>query len=808
MSLRRFSGLLLLSASLAAAAVPTPEEHFGFRMGEDRKLVSWDGVVRYFEALDRESARVRLDVLGKTTLGKPFIAVTISAPETLRRLGRYREIQQRLADPRRTPPEEAERLITEGKAVVMITCSIHSTEVGSTHTAVEFAYRMATAEDARTRAVLENVIFILAPSLNPDGVEIVRQWYEKTLGTPYEGTSPPELYHPYVGHDNNRDWYIFSQVETRLTISKLHNVWHPQIVYDVHQQSPWASRMFVPPWMDPIDPNIDPILVQMCNMIGMGMAADLTLAGKKGVVVNASYDFWTPARHYQAYHAGMRILSETASAKLATPIVVRPEQIRKTARGYNPQERSWNHLEPWMGGRWTVRDIIDYQLIAWESCLYQAAVRREDLLRAFYRIGQRAVARTEPHAFVVSAEQANPGGARKMLETLAFGMVEIERARREFRAGGGSFPAGSYVIRMQQPYSSWAKTLLERQDYPDKREYPGGPPKRPYDVTAHTLPLLMGVDVYQAEAPFDAELERASEFQFTLKGREPAEGGLPASDIDSWIEVNRWWREGGRVWRDRLTGDFFAQKPESVEAVEIRRPRIGLYRSWVPSMDEGWTRWLLEQFGFAYERVTNDVITQGNLGERFDVIVFPDQTLSSLTTGYRKGSMPDEYTGGLNDRSAASLKSFVAQGGTLIFLNRSTAYAIDRLGLPVRDVTARVRNTAYYSPGSLLNVVLERGPLTYGLPRRIAVWSQRSPVFEPAGRNRVKVAAKYPESGILASGWLLGEKLIARKAALVEVRVGRGRCVLFGMRPQYRGQSYETFKLFFNALAYQPEQGR
>ncbi len=797
---RRVVGYLLLSASLAVAAVPKPEEHFGFPMGADRKLVSWDGVVSYFEALDRESDRVRLEVLGRSTLGKPFIAAIIASPETLERLDHYRAIQQRLADPRRTPPDEAERLVREGKAVVMITCSVHSTEVGSTHTAVEFAYRMATAGDPKTRAILENVIFILVPSLNPDGVEIVRRWYEKTLGTPYEGTSPPELYHPYIGHDNNRDWYIFSQVETRLAVSKLHNVWHPQIIYDVHQQSPWASRMFVPPWMDPIDPNIDPILVQLCNMIGMGMAADLTAAGKTGVVVNASYDFWTPARHYQAYHAGMRILSETASAKLATPIVVRREQIRKTARGYNPRERSWNYLEPWLGGRWTVRDIIDYQLIAWESCLYQAALRREDLLRAFYRIGQRAVARRQPHAFVVSAEQQNPGGARKMLETLAFGMVEIERARSRFRADGREFPAGSYVIRMQQPYSSWAKTLLERQDYPDRREYPGGPPKRPYDVTAQTLPLLMGVDVYAAKAPFDAELERVSEFSFRLKGRQPAEGGLPASDVDSWIEVNRWWREGGRVWRDRLTGDFFAQKPSSVPVFEVRRPRIGLYRSWVPSMDEGWTRWLLEQFGFAYERVTNDVITQGNLGARFDVIVFPDQSLSSLTTGYRKGSMPEKYTGGLNDRSAASLKSFVAQGGKLIFLNRSSAYAIGRLGAAVRNVVAGMRNTEYYSPGSLVNVVLERSPLTYGLPERIAVWSQGSPVFEPAGEDGATVIARYPEAGILASGWLLGEARIAGKAALVEVPVGRGRYILFGMRPQYRGQSYETFKLFFNAL--------
>ena len=199
------------------------------------------------------------------------------------------------------------------------------------------------------------------PSLNPDGVDIVTRWYRRTLGTPFEGTSPPELYQKYVGHDNNRDWYIFSQPETRATIAQLHNVWHPEIVYDVHQQGANASRMFIPPWLDPTEPNIDPILMQEMNMIGTSMAADLTAAGKTGVAIHAVYDFWTPSRHYQAFHGGMRILTESASARLATPLTVTPDQIDETALGYKPREKSWNYLEPWLGGMWRLRDIVDYQ---------------------------------------------------------------------------------------------------------------------------------------------------------------------------------------------------------------------------------------------------------------------------------------------------------------------------------------------------------------------------------------------------------------------------------------------------------------
>jgi len=798
--MQRILVLVLAAVQFLIAAPPVPQEYFGHAMGADRKLVAWDQVVSYFQALDNASDKIRVEVLGKSVEGRPFIAATITAADTLRRLDHYLQIQQRLADPRRTTPAEAEALISEGKTVVMITCSIHATEAGSTQTAIEFADRMITSEEPKIRAILENTIFILVPSLNPDGVEIVRRWYEKTLGTPYEGTSPPELYHHYVGHDNNRDWYIFSQPETRIAISRLHNVWHPQIVYDVHQQGRYASRMFFPPWMDPIEPNIDPILTQLCNMIGTAMAADLTSAGKKGVVINASYDFWTPARHYQAYHAGMRILSESASVRLATPVVIKPEEIRKRARGYDPRRSSWNYLEPWLGGEWRLRDIVDYQLLAWESCLYQAAIRREDLLRSFYRIGSNAVARETPYAFLIPATQRDPGSARKLLETLAFGMVEIEKAVSGFEAAGKSYPAGTYVIRMQQPYSSWAKTLLERQDYPDLREYPGGPPKRPYDVTAHTLPLLMGVHVETAGTRFEVPLERTSEFRFSLKGRRPASGGLAAADVDSWKQVNRIWKEGGKVWRDKLTGDFYREPVEDIETYPAEQPRLGLYKSFVPSMDEGWTRWLLEQFGFDYSSVNNREITVGNLKERFDVILFPSQSLSSIVNGYRTGSMPKEYTGGLNDRSVASLKAFLADGGTLIFLNDSCRYAIERLSVPTENVLAGLSNSEFYSPGSLLNVKLARSPLTYGLPPEIAIWSQGSPAFKTKKRTHAIEIATYPQSGILASGWLLGEGYLRGRSALVEVPRGRGRVILFGMRPQYRAQSYQTFKLLFNAL--------
>jgi len=377
--MERFLLATLLLIAPLAAAVPTPKSHFGHEIGADRTVLDWDRVVSYFRALEASSPRIKVQELGKTAEGRPLIAAIIAAPETLQNLPRYIEIQKKLADPRQTTPTDAEALIARGKSIVLITCSIHSTELASTHTAVEFAYRLLTEDKPRFREILENTIFLLAPSLNPDGVDIVTKWV-------------PEKRSAHRSKEPRRRSFITSTSATiiiatgifcrsprrALVIGKLHNVWHPQIVYDVHQQGQNASRIMAPPWLDPIEPNIDGILVQEMNMIGTGIAADLTAAGKTGVSVHSTYDFWTPSRHYQAFHGGLRILTESASVRLATPVDIRREELQENALGYNAQQRSWNHIEPWQGGHWRLRDIIDYQLIAMESCLYQAALRREE----------------------------------------------------------------------------------------------------------------------------------------------------------------------------------------------------------------------------------------------------------------------------------------------------------------------------------------------------------------------------------------------------------------------------------------------
>ena len=782
MKLRFIVQLVISASAVWGATVPTPKSHFGHEMGVDRVLLDWDQVVSYFDKLSKSSERVRVREIGKTAEGRPMIAATFASEETMAHLEQYLEIQRRLADPRLTTPTQAEPMFLKGKNIVLMTCSIHATEVASTHSAVEFAYKMLTDNSPRFQAIRKDTILILVPSLNPDGVDIVTKWYRKTLGTKFEGTSPPELYQKYVGHDNNRDWYIMSQPETRAVISQLHNVWHPQIVYDVHQQGANASRIFIPPWMDPVEPNVDAILFQEMNMMGTSMATDVTAAGKTGVAINASYDFWTVSRHYQAFHAGLRLLTESASAKLATPITIGKDEIGgQGVLGYDPKQRSWNYLEPWEGGTWHLRDIVDYQLIAFESCLYNAAIHREEMLRNFYKVGQRAIARTKPWGFVVPADQRDPGATRKMLETLSFGQVEIERA-----------PNGDHVIRMQQPYSSYAKALLERQDYPDLRMYPGGPPKRPYDVTTHCLPLLMGVDVHTTDEPVSGLVK--DQYGFDA----PGPVSYSASDTDAWKTANKIWNSGKPVWRNVQTGDFSATD-QGAGWKKLNQPRVALYKSFTANMDEGWTRWLLENFGFAYKNVGNAELQAGNLHSQFDVIVFPDMRPGEIDEGAR--NVPAEFTGGLGAKGIAAVKEFTSSGGTVLCFNHSADWAIADLGVKAKDVLQGVANKDFYSPGSLLNVTLDpASPLTKGLPKEITIWSEQSPAFT----SDLPSVANYTNTKVLASGWLLGDKLIAGKSALIDAKSGEGHVVLFGMRPQYRAQSYQTFKIFFNALtAYQ-----
>jgi hypothetical protein len=733
-------------------ALPTPASVLGWEPGTDRKLPTWKQVTDYFTALDRASPRVTVRTLGKTTLGRPFIVAFIGEPATLTNLERFRQVQRKLMDPRLQAQGERERLLADGKVVVLITSSIHSTEVGGFLTPMVLADRLARAATPEARQILANSIVMLVPSQNPDGVDIVGDHYRASLGTPNEGSGPADLYHYYTGHDNNRDWYAFTQAETRYTIDSLYTPWNPQIVNDIHQQGPNAGRIFVPPYMDPVEPNIDPILTAGTNSLGSAMSWRMISDGLTGVATNASYDQWSPARQYSLNHRGVRILTETASARLATPIEL-PFDRLGTGRGYDAKVTSWNFPVVWPGGRWGIGDIVRYQTAASWAMLVEAARDRRGWLESYAELGDRALAELPPwgrdpwpSAFVIPKAQPDTKALQRLLWTLQHGQVEVRETSAPVTVDGATHPTGSYAVLLRQPFGSYAKALLERQRYPNLREYPGGPPKRPYDVTAHTLPLLFGVNVA------------------AVMGEAPATGRIIAA----------------------------VPEPKFTSALsDARARRVAIFRlAGSESMDVGWTRWMFDKYRVPFTTITEKDVTAGQLNARFDAIIIPEQS-------------PQQLARTLGDAGTTALSSFVSSGGTLLAFNEATTFAVDALKLPVRNVLQDARNTEFYAPGSIFGVEVNRAsPLVAGFTAPVpSVWFEDSPAFDITDSASATAVLTYPSSGNpLLSGWLLGPEKLNGKAAMVDVRRGRGHVVLYGFRPQYRGQTNATFPLIWSAL--------
>ena len=868
------------SAPVAQQPVPSPRDVLGFTPGDDYKLADFRQLQDYFGKLDASSDRVTVYSAGKSTEGHDMLVALISSEANLAKADHYRDISKRLAYVRGVSPEAAGALAREGKAVVWIDNGLHASEVATAQHAFLLAHRVVTDESAEMREIRDNVILVLLPTVNPDGMNMVVDWYRKHLKTPHQDSPMPWLYQKYIGHDNNRDAYMQTQAETRVVNTLLYKEWLPQVMYNQHQAGWPPPRMFVPPFPDPFNPNIDPQVIRGIDLVGGAMLDRFERERKPGVVSRYQFSSWYNGsiRTTAYFHNIIGILTETWHPS-ATPFTYDPARFpREFDNGVSVTAPSTTYPSPWLGGTVRLADAVDYMLTGSLAVLQVAAKYREQFLLGIYQIGARQIAKgaaDAPVAYLIPAEQHDAPAAALFVETLMRGAVDVHRADGPFTADGTLYPAGTWVVRMDQPFRPFAKDLLEAQRYPDLRSSAGGSPLPPYDTAGWTLAYQMGVNAVPVTAPLVATLTLLTDYPRVV-GRvvmpprplaspaarptmasAVADAGLQTAGPGTYVlppranaafrVVNRLLAAGvavGRVSKavpqsDLLAGAFVVTIKDAVQGrlladavagdgVEARRidrlpriaippvraARIGLYKSWVANMDEGWTRWLFEQYGFAYTTIADADVRRGGLSDRFDVIVLPDQSPRRIVSGHQPsdrpkegpwGPVPPEYQGGIEETGVEALKMFVQSGGRLLTFDAASDLPLQSFGgvfAHIRNSVSPLARTAFYCPGSVLRLDVDVAhPSAAGMTPHPAAYFAGSRGFEtddPSVTSIARYAAKAED--VLMSGWLLGAEHLAGSHAVLQVPLGKGSVTLFAFRPQFRAQPHATFKLVFNGL--------
>ncbi len=852
------------NASPLDAAVRSPEAFLGHKVGADYKLARYEKISEYFRHVADSSTRVRVRDIGVTTEGRNLILAEITDEAAPGQLEQVMASQKKIADPRLIQDKEQERsLVDTMKVVVLVSCNLHSSEIASSQMAMELLYDLATDTSAEVLEILRRTIIVLIPSANPDGTDKVIDWYERSLGKPWEGAGMPWLYHTYAGHDNNRDWFMLNLQETQLVTRVIYKEWLPDVVYDIHQMGSNGARIFVPPFFDPKNPNIHPLNDSMMMIIGGHMTAALTREGKKGVLNSAMYDnWWEGGFRTTVYRHNMTgILTEAASVSIASPIFQRKNDLSGGPRGMPEYDVMANFPDPWPGGWWHLRDIVEYEKITCMS-LFTLAARYHDMFKSnVIKQARDALEKGKsepPCAWLVPPDQRDPRTAAEMLAVLHATGVEVHQAQAEFTADGVPYPAQTYILYCCQPYRSHLNDMMERQEYPNRSTYPQGPPEPPYDIAGWTLPLQMGVRVVSVNRPFECqakELETVPLPQGKIVKAEKTDGYLVrAGANDNYRLMNRLFAAGipfriiasSTPWyvvteKEVPPGSLFipdvngltsaeskvlqglsctltsVRRPSTTDSTlqKVSRPRLGLYQSWTANIDEGWTRLVLDNCEFKYTSVHNAEIRAGALRQRYDCLVLPSASSASIVNGAAVDTTEPQYVGGIGAEGIVALQGFVSDGGTLVCIDGACNFPIDHFRIPVRNALRSKEAKEFFCPGSVLRVWVDRQhPVGYGMPEWASAYFTRSLAFEvtekpkkadadprsPETRNPARVISRYSDTVLLESGWIRAQQCIADKPAIVEVQYGAGRIILLGFRVQHRAQPHGTFALLFNAI--------
>jgi hypothetical protein len=857
----RYSGSVILSVVLslnlvftpeagaqAQVNITSPEDFFGFQMGADRKLARWDKIVEYFYQLEQGSDRLKVMNMGPSSEGHPFLLLLITSPDNLADLDRLQMINKKISDPRGISPEEIDNYIQEGKAVVFQSMSLHASEVGGTQMTPELAFDLLSRNDIDAKRILDNVLFFMIPSFNPDGQVMITDWYRETVETEYEGLSMPYLYHKYCGHDNNRDGDYLNLQESKYAAKAMFVDWIPQAYIDHHHMGSYGARFYVPPYCDPIRPYADPLVWREISWYGAHIAYKLEEEGFQGVLNAAQFAGWGHfGWHWiTPFHNIAGMLTESASTRMATPVYIHPEQLRAGTRMFPEYEAQSTFPNPWPGGWWHLRTIVEQKKSSAWSLLDLAAKNRETVLKTAYLKAMnqtRRGAEGDIKAVIIPANQHDHLTSVKMINTLLRSGIEIEKAETDFHVEGMRYKTGSYVISLAQPKMGLIRNLMVETHYVDNAwtRRDDGTPIYPYDLATHTMFEFMGVRVDAVGASVEADLRVLNELEavegevssgsvgYMIDGRENAAFKAVNMLLDQGVELKRL----DQPFLEYQAGDFIVEKGSQKVLAEIagktgvdlkalnslpgegihkvKRGRHGLFqRYYGGNMDEGWTRLCFENFAFPYSTIMSEEIMEGDLNKNFEVIILPDDSPEALTgnlpedSRYKPDEYPEKYRSGFGDAGIDNLKQFVKKGGTLVALGDSYEFVVNEFDLDVWDATRGLSSRELFCPGSTIRVDIDNShPLAYGMPDHGLVVFRSSPAFEIIpGRNNAayETIVRYKDENLLKSGWLDGEEMIAKKSAMITTSYGAGKIVLIGFRTQHRNQTDGTFKLLFNTI--------
>lgn len=853
-----------------SGTVPSPSKALGQLIGTPGELHRTDAIYRYFRKLAEKSPRVRVRAIGTSEEGREILLVLISSEENLREESRFTDITRRLADPRRTTRDEMRNLAAEGKALYYLTGGLHSLETGSPEMLMELAYRLAVSEKLDIKAIRDNTIVMITPVAEPDGRDRVVDWYYQNLAhlnLPYEDirqiASPPYWGH-YVFHDNNRDG-----LQRTLALTKaIHGVffqYRPQVMHDLHESIP---LLYISSGHGPYNRGIDPVTINEWTEFAHHETSALQSQGLPGVWTWGFWDGWSPSYLFSVAnnHSSIGRFYETFGNLV--PGTYERDVSDSQFAGRPVTDEQW--YRPWPTKekvKWSLRNNINYMQAGVLSGLQYAAAHREELLRNFWIKGDRSIAKGKtdaPHAWLFPQVQRDRRRLAIMLELLKGHDVELHRLSAAFTTGGKSYPAGSYLVRLDQPTRNMVINLMEVQ------KFPADEPNAPYDDVAWTFPLLQGVDAEQIDDPLilQAQMDRVSDpipFAGTVSGhgetfllQDTGQNGL----LPARVMLGRALVEAAETAFDfngihYAAGSWLIRAPEGSAQVIAKRfgldlvavdrfpdvphhtvdlPRLAVLHTWISTQDTGWVRYIFDSEKIPYTLISPEDAKRGRLNQRFDVILFPNTNgdFKTIVHDYDSSFGPLPYTrtaqfpslgtpdaspdvsGGMGFVGLRNLDAFVRSGGLLITLANAGRLPVEG-GITTHVDSVKVDN----APGSELRAkFLDMShPISYGYDEQTSVFRGVFPLFDVKRSDRrfvvmqfgtkdvdatsgVEKAAQGTQTAepLVLSGFVKEPKDLEGKPAILDIPTGKGRLVLFSFNPLHRNLNSSDFRLLYNVL--------